>query len=87
MDVKCLKCGAFNIPDNHVCGRCGASLPIVYDHEGNVFNWRADSHPREFLNQATRSRNRLSPSSLAWFLRILLILSAFVAAYFIMRRR
>ena len=42
-DLTCLRCGAGNIPENHVCGRCGASLPVVYDEEGKVFNWR--DHP------------------------------------------
>lgn len=44
LDTECLRCGAFNIPENHICGRCGASLPLVYDEEGKVFSWRG--HPR-----------------------------------------
>ncbi len=36
LDIKCLKCGAFNILENHICGRCGANLPLVFDSEGNI---------------------------------------------------
>jgi hypothetical protein len=39
-DIECLRCGAYNIPENKNCGRCGASLPLVYDDEGKVFNWK-----------------------------------------------
>ena len=42
-DLKCLDCGAFNIPENLVCGACGASLPVVYDKNGKVFHWESDS--------------------------------------------
>lgn len=38
-DVKCLKCGAYNITDNRICGHCGANLPVVYDESGQVFRW------------------------------------------------
>ncbi len=34
--LKCLRCGEGNLPDNMVCGYCGASLPLVYDRQGRA---------------------------------------------------
>jgi hypothetical protein len=42
-DVKCLECGSFNLPENVVCGACGASLPVIFDREGRVFRFETDS--------------------------------------------
>jgi len=82
-DIECLKCGAFNIPENHVCGRCGANLPIVYDEEGNIFSWRGHKRWDETL-----SRNaRRSTLSKGWIFRIGLILFALILAFWIFRHR
>lgn len=53
LDVKCLRCGAMNIPENKICGRCGASLPLVYDEEGKVFDWKEDPYYQALLKNAT----------------------------------
>ncbi len=80
-DIECLKCGALNIPENHVCGRCGANLPMVYDAEGNIFSWRG--HPRwdETRNQGRRKTTLSS----GWILRFGLILFALFLAFWIIK--
>ncbi len=60
LDVKCLRCGAMNIPENKICGRCGASLPLVYDEEGKVFDWKEDPYYQALLKkreQESRQKN------------------------------
>ncbi len=34
--LKCLRCGKGNLPDNIICGYCGASLPLIYNRQGRV---------------------------------------------------
>jgi len=57
-DVKCLRCDAFNLPENHVCGRCGASLPMVYDEEGKIFNWRSDPYFKALVDLPAQRRKK-----------------------------
>jgi hypothetical protein len=82
-DIECLKCGAFNIPENHVCGRCGANLPIVYDEEGNIFSWKGHQRWDETRNQGARR----STLSMGWIFRFALILFAVFLAFWIIRHR
>lgn len=84
LDVKCLRCGAMNIPENHICGRCGASLPLVYDEEGKVFDWEKDSYLGRMVKKKVRNPIQ-RPDQVRWFLRIVILLAAFVFAWFIMR--
>ena len=81
-DIECLKCGAFNIPENHVCGRCGANLPIVYDEEGNIFSWRGHQRWDETRNQG----GRRSTLSTGWIFRIGLILFALLIAFYLFKK-
>ena len=86
-DVKCLRCGAFNIPDNKICGRCGASLPLVYDEEGNVSSWERQERVQRLLRQGRQPGFRVSPDATRWFLRALVILGALLVAWWILHRR
>lgn len=86
LDVKCLRCGAMNIPENHICGNCGASLPLVYDQEGKVFNWENDSYLKTvFKKKAEDPVQR--PEQARWILRFAVLLAAFLVALYIMRHR
>jgi ribosomal protein L40E len=83
-DVECLRCGAMNIPDNKICGRCGASLPLIYDEEGNVYQ------PRDITGSAVSGQRgfrgaRFSPNNARWVLRFCIILFAILLALLIMR--
>ena len=84
-DIKCLRCGAMNIPENHVCGRCGASLPIVYDEAGKVFNWRDNTRHGDLLSQGPQ--RKWSPMATSWLLRAAVILFALLFALFMLHRR
>jgi len=84
-DIKCLRCGAFNIPENHVCGQCGASLPLVYDEEGNVLNLREDPRFQKLLN--ARARPKMSPMAMGWILRFGVIFFALLLAFWMLRHR
>ncbi len=86
LDVKCLRCGAMNIPENKVCGRCGASLPLVYDEEGKVFDWKRDSYLRDVRQRQARDPSK-RPEQVRWLLRFLILLAAFLVALYIMRHR
>ncbi|HET9870837.1 MAG TPA: hypothetical protein VFR02_10125 [bacterium] len=82
LDAECLRCGAFNVAENRICGACGASLPLVYDEEGNVFEWERGSSPagRPFTPY------RVDPRKTGWFLRAGVLLFALgVAALIILR--
>jgi uncharacterized OB-fold protein len=85
-DIECLRCGAFNIPENHVCGRCGASLPLIYTEEGEVFSWTKDPHSDAVMNQGAIRRTR-SKYSVGWLLRFSVILFAVLFAIWILRHR
>ncbi len=85
LDVQCLKCGAMNIPENRVCGRCGASLPLVYDEEGLVFNRRESAHAPGLLRQG--ARRRFSPDSVQWLLRLGVLIFVVLVALWIMARK
>ncbi len=82
-DVECLRCGAMNIPENKICGRCGANLPLIYDEEGNVF------HPRDIVGKIPRGLYgaRFSPGNARWILRFCVILFALLLALLIMHHR
>ncbi len=83
-DVDCLRCGVRNIPENKVCGHCGASLPLVYDSEGKVFDPRDLSQRWEAVQKG--SRPRMSPQATGWILRMGVILFAILMAIWIMHR-
>ncbi len=86
LDVKCLRCGAMNIPENKICGRCGASLPLVYDSEGKVFSWEKDSYLGDILKRKAPDTAK-RPDQVRWLLRFLILLAAFLVALCIMRHR
>jgi hypothetical protein len=83
-DIKCLKCGAFNLLENHVCGRCGANLPVIFDDAGEVFNWREDPHYRALLEP--NASRRLTPFQRALWLRAGTILFLFLLILWLLRR-
>ncbi|HJT24988.1 MAG TPA: hypothetical protein VJ873_10450 [bacterium] len=86
LDVKCLRCGAMNIPENHICGHCGANLPLVYDEEGKVFDWERDSYLKNTLKRKAPNPSQ-RPNQVRWLMRFGILLAAFLCAWFIMRHR
>jgi ribosomal protein L40E len=86
LDVECLKCGAFNIPENRVCGRCGASLPVVFDEEGKILNWALNPR-RDRILQLKAVRKRHSSNTLRWMTRLGFLLTAFFAALWFLQHR
>jgi hypothetical protein len=85
-DAKCLRCGAMNIPENHVCGNCGASLPLVYDRDGNYTLGPRNPEAASRL-KLVPLRRPISPGQAGWFLRVGIILFAIVVAYILMHRK
>jgi hypothetical protein len=86
-DVQCLKCGVFNIPDNRVCGRCGASLPVVYDSKGDVFRWEEAMGYEGLMGLPSKDKRRNSVNRTRWILRGLVLLIAIICALFILNAR
>lgn len=82
LDVKCLRCGAYNIAENHICGRCGASLPLVYDEDGRVFSLRQRAMERALIARKAPSK----VSTVQWLVRFGVILFALYIAYMILHR-
>jgi len=86
-DIRCLKCGAFNIPDNHICGRCGANLPLVYDEHGQVFHWEEAKGFKAVMKiPAARSKGP-SIGKTRWLLRGVVLLIAVLFALYLLTRR
>jgi len=82
-DIECLNCGAYNIPENKNCGRCGASLPLVYDEQGKVFNWiEAQGFDEVMKIKSTTGPRRGSGPKI---LRVLVVLMILLFALFIFR--
>lgn len=84
-DVKCLRCGAMNIPDNHICGKCGASLPVVYDRDGNIY--RGQANPDLRLRLTRGPGQTVNPQSMGWFLRVALVLLAIFFAFYLFHHK
>gem|GEM_PF-1097623 len=84
-DIKCLGCGAYNIPENIVCGACGANLPVIYGSDGKVFSWESDS---PYWAGYQKTRREGPPASPAVFIavRVLVILGLFVLLTAIIKR-
>ena len=85
-DVKCLRCGAMNIPENHICGRCGANLPMVFGEDGGVVDWKKDPYYKAVFKKPGQGP-ALDPDRMKWFLRIGTILLAVFVAQCILRHR
>jgi ribosomal protein L40E len=81
-DVKCLKCGAFNIHDNRICGRCGANLPIIYDEQGQVFRLEEAQGYESLVNKPVAGR-RASVGKTRWILRALILVIALLFALYL----
>jgi hypothetical protein len=73
-----------NIPENKICGRCGANLPLVYDEEGNVFQLK---DPKPLPGRSGFVGSRFSPNNARWVLRFCVILFALLLALLIMHHR
>jgi hypothetical protein len=72
-----------NLPENKICGRCGANLPLIFDEEGNVFQPRDSSGPAlPGLRGA-----RFSPGNVRWVLRFGVVLFALLLALWIMHHK
>ncbi len=80
LDVKCLRCGAMNIPENRICGACGASLPLIYDEEGKPF--MGGDLFKQYL-PPPKSPKGIPPgvNRTRWILRVLILLLALWVAY------
>jgi len=84
-DVKCLACGAYNIPENKICGACGASLPLIYDKDGKVFHWETDS-PYWAALHPSKKKGLVAPGASAWILRVSVLLLAILFALWLLFR-
>jgi hypothetical protein len=84
-DVKCLACGVYNIPENRICGACGASLPLIYDKDGKVFRWETDSPYWEAIHPS-KKKGLVTPGASAWILRVSVLLLAILFALWLMYR-
>jgi hypothetical protein len=58
-----MDCRAANIPENIICGACGASLPVVYDKDGRVFRFETDSP--YWAEHAKREKDGPGPNPVA----------------------
>ena len=83
-DVECLKCGARNIPDNRICGRCGANLPVVYDDKGQVFHWEEAQGFEGLMNLPVPGRKGPSVNKTRWLLRGAILLFALLIAFYLL---
>ena len=83
-DVDCLRCGARNIPENRICGKCGASLPLVYDSGGRLHDPKELSKRWETVKRATPAGEAVS-TFVRWVLRVGVILLALLLAFWILR--
>jgi hypothetical protein len=85
MDVECLRCGVFNLAENVICGRCGASLPLVYDSEGGVFGWGEGVSPsgRPLIDFSVSKK--ITPEKVRWYLRAAILFFALGLAFLILR--
>jgi len=83
-DLECLRCGGMNIPENHICGRCGANLPLLYDEEGGIRRLlptdRRFGNARPILNPYERTLK------VGMWMRLGVILFAIIFALFIFYR-
>jgi hypothetical protein len=86
-DVKCLRCGAMNIPDNKICGRCGANLPLVYDEDGSIVRLQENSFRvlRSDKRSPTSSANSVNRTR--WMLRFFVVLFALLIAAWVLSRK
>ncbi len=85
-DIECLNCGAFNIPENKICGRCGANLPLVYDEQGRIFHWHEAEGFDEVMHLKPASRKGPSAFKTGWILRAGVILFALLIAFILHHR-
>jgi ribosomal protein L40E len=83
-DVECLRCGAMNITENKICGRCGASLPLVYDEEGKVFDWKQDPYYQAVYKKGGQGRLP-RVNQVRWIMRLGVLLTAILIAIYILR--
>jgi hypothetical protein len=86
LDAQCLRCGAMNIPDNHICGRCGANLPVVYDTEGNVFDREAETRQEEMV-KVRRKDSFGSPEKFRVLVRMTVIILSVLFLLWLIRHR
>ena len=86
LDMKCLRCGAMNLRENKICGHCGANLPLVYDEQGQIFDWKEAVGYEQVMGLKV-PRNARSPQRSAWLMRVGLILFAILMAVFILHRK
>jgi hypothetical protein len=81
-DVKCLKCGAFNIAENRICGHCGANLPVIYDEKGQVFRWEEAQGYEALVKKPEPKSSRTSVNKSRWILRVVILIGALLFAFY-----
>ena len=85
-DIECLRCGTYNLPDNKICGKCGASLPIVYDESGKVFNW-AEAQGYEEVMKIKSKGPVARPGRARGIMRVLIVLFAILFALLVLKAK
>jgi hypothetical protein len=91
-DLKCLRCGAYNIPDNVICGECGANLPVIFGPDGKPRIVTDDAARFSTITGKPHGGGFLSDpvtrgEGVRWMLRLFIVLAAIVAALWILSRR
>lgn len=71
-----------NIPDNKICGRCGANLPLVFDEEGHMVRLEENSFRTIRTNKRIPLPNTVNRTR--WMLRFFVVLFALLVAAWIL---
>ena len=71
--------------ENHVCGNCGANLPILYNVEGELLKWQEDPYYGSVFK--SEAKQKMSPLKRGMLFRLGLIAFAILAALLILGRR
>jgi ribosomal protein L40E len=84
LDIECLRCGARNIPENKICGRCGANLPLVYDELGKIVDWKQDPYYKAIFKEGGKG-GAPQIDRIRWLLRMGILMGAVLIALYILR--
>jgi len=83
LDVKCLRCGAMNIPENRICGACGANLPVIFDESGKAFTG-GDLFKQYLPPEKNKAGTSAGVNRTRWILRALILFLGLWVVYRLM---